>query len=204
MDRQTDWLLPCCQTAGSRQDSGREPEKGVAFVFLGRVCRDQRRTAWRKGRTRRPCCRRRRPPPHCVQSTERDVEYQKESEVEEVLSHRPSVIVLHDPLQADPTSLIWSSVHHFDLTFFGLLHTHTNIVEQQCSLWKKQQLKICQMLWFQGCTGIHGCISTGLLCLRLFPFWISQSRLPLLIVLVEIVLIAFDYRLIFKVSVCRI
>lgn len=44
--------------------------------------------------------------PHCVQSAERDVKYENDPKVEEVLSHQRSILVLHDPLQVDSTSLI--------------------------------------------------------------------------------------------------
>lgn len=58
---------------------------------------------------------------------------------------------------------------------------------------------MCLILWFKGCTGIHGCVSTCLLFLCLFTFWTSQSRLQLLLFLVEIFkLILFDFRSIFK------
>lgn len=41
--------------------------------------------------------------PRCVQGAVRDVEYQDDPEVEEVLSHQHSILVLHDPLQVDCT-----------------------------------------------------------------------------------------------------
>lgn len=66
---------------------------------MGRVCRDQRSTARRKGEDKNTS-------PHCVQSGERDVEYQNDPKVEEVVSHQHSILVLHDPLQVDCTSLI--------------------------------------------------------------------------------------------------
>lgn len=69
--------------------------------------------------------------PHCVQSAERDVEYQNDPEVEEVLSHQHSILVLHDPLQVDCTSLIWSSLYKC-IILIGHFWTHftdTNIVE---------------------------------------------------------------------------
>lgn len=44
--------------------------------------------------------------PHCVQSAKTGVKYQDDPKVEEVLSHQHSILVLHDPLQVDCTSLI--------------------------------------------------------------------------------------------------
>lgn len=42
----------------------------------------------------------------CVQSAERGVKYQNDPNIEEVLSHQHSILVLHDPRRADCTSLI--------------------------------------------------------------------------------------------------
>lgn len=74
----------------------------VGFFFP--VCRDQRSPAGRKRKDKHALFG-----PHCVQSTETGVKYQNDPKVEEVLHHQHSILVLHDPLQVDFTSLIWSS-----------------------------------------------------------------------------------------------
>lgn len=80
----------------------------AGFCFLGRVCRDQRSTARRKGRTTLFF-------PHCVQSAERDVEYQNNPKVEEVLSHQhPSVAWSSASGLSIFDMIILVQVHHFD------------------------------------------------------------------------------------------
>lgn len=90
--------------------------------------------------------------------------------------------------------------HHctsFCWIFFGLWQTL--IFCDTDALFEKQQKKKQNISGFmaESCTGFHCCISTCLPFLSLFIFWKSQSRLQLLFVLVEI-LILFDSRLIFK------
>lgn len=68
------------------------------------VCRDQRSPAGRKRKDKHALFG-----PHCVQSAETGVKYQNDPKVEEVLHRQHSILVLHDPLQVDFTSLIWSS-----------------------------------------------------------------------------------------------
>lgn len=108
----TDWLLPCWQTAGSISES--KSVKGLAFVF-GTCLSGPEEHSEKEGEDKDTLfC------PHCVQSAERDVEYQNDPEVEEVLSHQHSILVLHDPLQVDWTSLICFilvQVHHFQWSF---------------------------------------------------------------------------------------
>lgn len=73
---------------------------GVAFVF-GTCLSGPEENSEKEGEDKNTVfC------PNCVQSAERDVEYQNDPEVEEVLSHQHSILVLHDPLQVDRTSLI--------------------------------------------------------------------------------------------------
>lgn len=115
---QTDRLLTNCWLQAG---SSREPLKGV--VFLECVCRDQRSTARKKEEDKDSSVF----PSLC---TERDVEYRNDPKVEEVVSHQHSILVLHDLLQVDCTSLMWSSLYkciilidHF-WTF-----TDTNIVQ---------------------------------------------------------------------------
>lgn len=123
--------------------------------------------------------------PHCVQSAERDVEYQNDPKVEEVLSQRaPSYCCM---ILCKWTILLWydhpCTSASFWSTIFGLLQTQ--ILWNTNALFEKNKNKICLILWFKGCTGIHGCVSTCLLFLCLFTFWISQSRLQLLLFLLK-------------------
>lgn len=93
-DRLTAALLTsCCLRAGS----SREQVKGVACVFWDASVRTRRVQQERRGEHKHLVL------PRCVQGAKRDVEYQDDPEVEEVLSHQHSILVLHDPLQVDCT-----------------------------------------------------------------------------------------------------
>lgn len=61
---------------------------------------------------------------------------------------------------------------------FGLL---------QALKWRKVTLSSLTKneFWIKGCTGFHGSVSTCLLFLCLFTFWISQSRLQSLFILLK-------------------
>lgn len=70
---------------------------------------------------------------------------------------------------------------------FGLWQTlifcNTNAVLEKQQQQKRN--KIFLVLWLKSCTGFHCCISTCLPFLSLFIFWISQSRLQLLLFLLK-------------------
>lgn len=169
-----EWIrgsLPCWLTAGPRREAAANQRKRAGFMISGCVCRDQRSPARRIRRTKIHCFLL-----HCVQNAERDVEYQNDPRVEDVIT------VLHDPLQVDCPSLIWPSVYK---CFILISHFWTLTDTNMWNTYEVKNTKSVWLFWFKGCTGLHGCVWTCLLFLCLFTFWISQSRLQMLLFLVE-------------------
>lgn len=99
MDRLTAAVLTDCWL---RAESSHEPVKGSASVF-GTCLSGPEEHSKKEGEDKNTLFY------PTVYRALRNVEYENDPKVEEVLSHQHLILVLHDPLQVNCTSLVCSS-----------------------------------------------------------------------------------------------